>query len=411
MWKTLKIIDFSTYQQIHKPYYYDYYIFYYIFVLVIQRRLSTLKIICSQKLLANAVATVQKGVSSKTAMPILKGILVETTEDKIKLVGNDLELGIETYINGEIITEGSIVIDSKLFGDIIRKLPDSFVQIESDVDNNIYIKCEHSDFKIKGYSAEEYPKLPEVDENRFYELPTDLFKSMIKQTVFAISQDETKPILMGELLEIENNHMSLVAIDGYRLAIRSGEIENFIGNNKVIIPGKALNEINRILSSEEDNNFKIAFTDKHGLFLIKNTKIITRLLEGEFINYKQIIPREYNLSVKVDTKKLLNSIERASLLAKEGKNNLVKLSIRDDNMIITSNSEIGNVHEEIPIVLEGEDLDIAFNSRYFIEALKIIDSEEIYLEFTTNVSPCIVKPGDGSSYIYLLLPVRISANG
>lgn len=369
-----------------------------------------MKIICSQKLLSNKVTTVQKGVSSKTTIPLLKGILIETLDDKIKLVGNDLELGIETYINGEIIKEGSIVIDSRLFGDIIRKLPDSFVEIETDLENNIYIKCETSEFKIKGHSSDEYPKLPDLDESRCYELPEDLFKNMVKQTVFAISQDETKPILMGELLEIENDDISLVAIDGYRLAIRSGEIENFIGNNKVIIPGKTLNEINRILSSEEEGNLKIAFTDKHGLFIIKDTKIITRLLEGEFINYKQLMPREYNLRVKVKTKKLLNSIERASLLAKEGKNNLVRFSIRDDNMIITSNSDIGNVHEEIPITLEGEDLDIAFNSRYFIEALKIIDSEEIYLEFTTNVSPCILKPVDGVKYIYLLLPVRVSSS-
>ncbi|SHH30461.1 DNA polymerase III subunit beta [Tepidibacter thalassicus] len=367
-----------------------------------------MKIICNQKLLANKVGTVQKGVSNKTTIPILKGILIETIDNKIKLIGNDLELGIETFLDGEIIEEGSIVIDSKLFGDIIRKLPDSFVEITTDTENNVYIKCENSEFKIKGHSSEEYPKLLDVDENRFYEISQNLFKNMIKQTVFAISQDETKPILMGELLEIENNNISLVAIDGYRLAIRSDKIENFIGNSKVIIPGKALNEVNKILS--EEGNFKIAFTDKHCLFLIKDTKIITRLLEGEFINYRQLIPREYNLRVQVNTKKLLNSIERASLLAKEGKNNLVKFSIRDDNMIITSNSEIGNVYEEVPILLEGEDLDIAFNSRYFIEALKIIDSEEIYLEFTTNVSPCILKPVDEIEYIYLLLPVRISAN-
>ncbi|CAH2215334.1 DNA polymerase III subunit beta [Tepidibacter aestuarii] len=368
-----------------------------------------MKIICNQKLLANKVSTVQKGVSNKTTLPILKGIFIETVDNRIKLIGNDLDLGIETFLDAEIIEEGSIVIDSRLFGDIIRKLPDSLVEITTDLDNNICITCESSEFKIKGHDPSEYPKPEELDENRFYELPEELFKNMIKQTVFAISQDESKPILMGELLEVHDNDINLVAIDGYRLAIRSSNIENNVGNSKVIIPGKALNEVNRILS-EEEGNFKIAFTDKHCLFLVKDTKIITRLLEGEFINYNQLIPREYNLRVKVDTKKLLNSIERASLLAKEGKNNLVKFSIRDDNMTITSNSEIGNVHEEIPIVLEGEDLDIAFNSRYFIEALKILDCDEIYLEFTTNVSPCILKPVNGDQYIYLLLPVRVSAN-
>ncbi|OPJ55458.1 DNA polymerase III subunit beta [Alkalithermobacter paradoxus] len=369
-----------------------------------------MKLISSQRKLSTAINTVQKAVSSKSTLPLLKGILIQAVDDKIQLVGNDLELGIESYIDGQVIEEGSIVIDSKLFGDIIRKLPDSSVVIEVDSDNMIHIKCESSDFKIKGHCSDEYPKLPDLDEDRFYEIPEDLFKNMIKQTVFAISQDETKPILMGELLEIENNNISLIAIDGYRLAIRSGQIINNIGDIKVIIPGKALNEINRILSGDEGKNIKVAFTDKHALFLIDETKIITRLLEGEFINYKQLLPKEYNLRVKVPTKTLLNCIERTSLLAKEGKNNLVKFSIRDDIMIATSNSEIGNVQEEIFITLEGEDLDIAFNSRYLIEGLKVIESEEIYIEFTTNVSPCIVKPEDGIKYIYLLLPVRISSS-
>ena len=368
-----------------------------------------MNIICSQKLLANKIATVQKGVSTKTTIPLLKGILLETVDDNIKLVGNDLELGIETYLSGQIVEEGSIVIDSRLFGDIIRKLPDSFVEISTDNNNNITIKCEKSEFKIKGHSSYDYPKLPHVDESTFYEFNAELFKNMVRQTVFAISQDETKQILMGELLELENHKISIVAVDGYRLAIRSGVINNYIGNNKVIIPGKALNEIHRILSSDEDEVFNIAFTDKHALFTIKDIKITTRLLEGEFMNYKHLIPREYNLRVKVNTKNLLNSIERASLLAKEGKNNLVKLEVRDDYMTISSNSEIGNVHEEIKIVLEGEDIDIAFNSRYLIEALKIIDSEEIYMELTTNVSPCIIKPTDDTQYIYLLLPVRIQS--
>ncbi|KXZ40763.1 DNA polymerase-3 subunit beta [Alkalithermobacter thermoalcaliphilus JW-YL-7 = DSM 7308] len=369
-----------------------------------------MKLICSQQTLSNAISTVQKAVSSKTTLPILKGLLLECVQDKLYLIGNDLELGIQSCIDADVFDEGSVVIDSRLFGDIIRKLPNAPVEIYTDNEFNIYIKCEFSEFKIKGLSPEDYPRLPDVDEEMFYQIPEDLFKNMIKQTVFAISQDETKPILMGELLEIEGDNISLIAIDGYRLATKTGQINNNVGNIKVIIPGKALNEINRILAGDEGREIKISFTEKHALFLIDNTKIITRLLEGEFINYKQILPKEYNLRVKVSTKKLLSCIERASLLAKEGKNNLVKFSIRDDIMLVTSNSEIGNVQEEISISLEGEDLDIAFNSRYLMEGLKVIDSEEIYLEFTTNVSPCIIKPEDGEKYIYLLLPVRISSS-
>lgn len=368
-----------------------------------------MKLICNQKLLSNKISTVQKAISNKTTLEILKGILLKAEDTNLKLTGYDLELGIETYVQSEIIESGSIIVNSKLFGDIIRKLPDSFIEIETDEDNNVYINCENSRFKIKGDKASDYPQLPEVDNYRLYDIPQDLLKNMIRQTVFAISQDQTKPILMGELLEIDNNNINLIAIDGYRLAVRGGQVENNLDNNKVIIPGKTLNDINGLLSNDEDT-IKIGMDEKNAVFIVNETRIITRLLEGEFIDYKKLLPREYNLRVKVKTKNLLNSIERASLLAQSEKNNLIKLSIRDESMAITSNSERGNVYEEVKIDLEGEYLDIAFNSRYLIEALKIIDSDEIYLEFTTNVNPCIIKPVDEVKYTYLLLPVRISSN-
>jgi DNA polymerase III subunit beta len=367
-----------------------------------------MKLICNQKLLSHKISIVQKAISNKTTLDILKGILLKTEDGNLKLTGYDLELGIQTYTQAEIIEPGSIIVNSRLFGDIIRKLPDSFIEIETDEDNNVYINCENSRFNIKGDSPIEYPQLPEVDEYSLYEIPQDLLKNMIKQTVFAISQDQTKPILMGELLEIDNNNINLIAIDGYRLAVRGGQIKNDIGNNKVIIPGKTLSDINSLISNEEDN-IKIGIDEKNAVFIVNETKIITRLLEGEFIDYKKLLPREYNLRVKAKTRDFLNSIERASLLAQSEKNNLIKLSIRDESIAITSNSERGNVYEEVKIQLEGEYLDIAFNSRYLIEALKIIDSDEIYLEFTTNVNPCIIKPVGEVKYTYLLLPVRISS--
>ena len=231
---------------------------------------------------------------------------------------------------------------------------------------------------------------------------------MIKQTVFAISDNKIKPILMGELLEIVDGNISLVAIDGYRLAVRSATVDNVSNNAKAIIPGKALTDVNSLLSTEED--IQLGFDDKNAIFIIEDTKIITRLLEGDFIDYKKLLPREYNSKVKLNTKELLNSIERASLLSQSEKNNLIKLSIRDNSMAITSNTDRGNVYEEVSLELEGDYLDIAFNSRYFIEGLKNIDSEEIFIEFTTNVNPCIIKPADEVKYTYLLLPVRISSN-
>jgi len=367
-----------------------------------------LKIICNHKLLAHKIGISQKAINGKTTLELLKGILISAKDNQLKLTGYDLEIGIETYAQAEIIEEGEIVVNARLFGDIIRKLPDSFVEIETDNENNVYINCVNSRFKIKGDSAKEYPRLPEVKEEDLYNIPQDLLKNMIKQTVFAISQDQTKPILMGELLEIVDGNISLVAIDGYRLAVRSCTVNNMMNNAKVIIPGKTLTDVNSLLSSEDD--VRLGFDEKNAIFIINDTKIITRLLDGEFIDYKKLLPREHNSKVKLNTKDLLNSIERASLLSQSEKNNLIKLSIRDDVMAITSNTDKGNVYEEVSLQLEGDYLDIAFNSRYFLEGLKNIDSEEIYIEFTTNVNPCIIRPADEVKYTYLLLPVRISSN-
>lgn len=367
-----------------------------------------MKIICNPKSLANKIGITQKAINSKTTLDVLKGIFLSTQENQLKLTGYDLEIGIETFVQAEIVEEGEIVVNSRLFGDIIRKLPDSFVEIETDSENNVYINCVNSRFKIKGDSAKEYPRLPDVQEENLYTIPQDILKNMIKQTVFAISQDQSKHVLMGELLEIENNNISLVAIDGYRLAVKSCELNYMEKSIKVIIPGKALNDINSLLSSEDD--VKLGFDDKNAIFIINETRVITRLLEGEFIDYQKLLPREYNTKIKLNTKSLQNSIERASLLSESEKNNLIKLSIRDNAMAITSNTEKGNVYEEVNLELEGDYLDVAFNSRYFIEGLKNIDSEDIFIEFTTNINPCIIKPVDGTKYTYLLLPVRMSSN-
>ncbi len=366
-----------------------------------------MKIICSQKNLSNAVNIVQKAVSTKTTLPILKGILLEAKNGNLKLVGNDLDIGIENHFKTDVIREGSIVISSKIFTDIVRKLPSADIEIEVDDDNNVYIRCENSDFKLVGQPAEEFPDLPYVEEYNTYSIDQDLLRNMIRQTIFAASQDETRPILTGSLIEIVNNEISMVAIDGYRLALRKAYIDSSV-DNKAVIPSKTLSEVNRILGNESEGTINISFTDKHILFSLDETKIVSRLLEGEFINYKQIIPRENESKAKVKTKDFLDSIERASLLAKEGKNNLIKLSIKDDIMSISSNVEIGSVKEDVRIELEGNDLDIGFNSKYLIEALKVIDSEEIDMEFTTSVSPCVIRPSDNDNYTYLVLPVRLS---
>ena len=367
-----------------------------------------MKFSCHQKTLINSISIVQKALSSKTTLPILKGIYIEVLDGYLKLVATDLEIGIEHLIEVNTYDKGSVVVDARLFSDIIRKLPEEEVHIHLEENNQLYIKCENSEFNIVSYNSQDFPELPSIEENDFYEIPQDLFKNMIRQTVFATSQDESRPVLTGALLEIEGEFINMVALDGYRLALRKGKIKANKGN-KVIIPSKTLNEMNRIITEDEEN-IRMTITENHALFIINNTKIISRLLEGEFINYKQILPKENKTKVKVKTKTILDSIERASLVAREGKNNLVKFKISDNKMIITSNSELGKVYEELFISLEGNEIEIAFNSKYFIDVLKIVEDEEVYLEFTTNLSPGILKPVSNDNYIYLILPVRLSSN-
>lgn len=367
-----------------------------------------MKLFCNQKDLANAINVVQRAVSSKTTLPILKGILLEAYDHKLKLTGNDMNIGIETYINANIETEGSIVLSSRLFGEIIRKLPNALIEIEILENATVVIRCEKSEFTLVGQGADEFPNIPEVNEENSYKLDHDLLKDMIRQTIFAISQDETRPILTGSLVEIEDGKLTMVSIDGYRLAIRKAQIKSE-QNNRAVVPGKTLNETLKILSGFENNNdVKISFTDKHILFSMENVKVVSRLLEGEFINYSQIEPKECKSKVTVNLSEFSHGIERASLLARESKNSSIKLAIKDDLITITSTVEVGSAHEEVKIKLDGQDIEIGFNPKYILDALKVIDSEDIQIELTTSVSPCVMKPLDSENYVYIVLPVRMA---
>ncbi|MDI6619189.1 MAG: DNA polymerase III subunit beta [Clostridiales bacterium] len=366
-----------------------------------------MKFICYKNELLNSISIVQKAVTGKSTLPILDGILIKSVENVLSLTATDLDFGIETKVNCTVQSNGSVVLNSRLFGDIIRKLPDEDIEIEVDDSFNTTIKCGKSKFNLVGQSPDEFPELPSINENAMYTIKQDFLRDMIKDVIFAAAQDETRPILTGVLFEVKNSILSMVALDAYRLALKSAPL-NSKDNISAVIPAKALNEVSKILVSSDD--VSITFTPNHILFKLENTKIISRLLQGEFINYRQIIPEEYKHRVKVNPKNLLDSIERASLLAKEENTNLIKMDIKEDNMIITSNSKYGNVYEEVPIELEGDNIQIAFNSKYFIDALRIIDKDEIYLEFTSSVSPCILKTSDDNSYIYLILPVRLFAD-
>ncbi len=365
-----------------------------------------MKFTCSQNNFLEAVLTVQKAVSARSSTLLLEGILLETQKDVLKLVGTNLDLGIETYIEADIREEGSVVIPSRLLSEIIRKLPDAEIEVTLLGNYSVKIVCLNSLVTLQGFAPDEYPSLPDISESEPIEISKMLLAKMIRETIFAVATDESRPVLTGSLLEVEDGEVTMVSLDGYRLALQKGRIESSAGHRKVIIPGKSLGEIGRIIDGSDDN-ISITISDRHVLFDLGYTRIISRVLEGEFINYRQIIPEDYRTRVKVDTKILTSSIERASLIAREGKNNLIKLNLQDQKMTITANSESGQVYEEIPVLLEGKDLEIAFNARYFMDMLKAIPDQEICMDLTTNVSPCVIRPIKGSDYTYLLLPVRI----
>ncbi len=370
-----------------------------------------MKFSCNQQTLSRALNTVSKAVTSRTTIPILKGILLEASQDNIlTLSASDLDLSIEKRIDVNVEEEGSVVVSARLFSDIVRKLPNEDILIEEQENNNIVIKCLSSEFTIVGQPADEFPNIGEINEEKKLSLEKDILKEMIKKTSFAASIDESKGIIVGVLIEMEKESLNMVALDGFRMAITREAMKNE-ENKKIIIAARILNEINKIISENEDSKEIFFILDeKKAVFLLDETKIVLRLLEGDFIKYNDILPKEHKCRVVVSRSEMLNSIERASLLAKEGKNNLIKLSIFRDKIIITSRSEEGNVKEEVFIEKEGMDLDIGFNSKYILDVLKVVNDEQIVMEFNTSVSPCLIKPIEGMAYEYLVLPVRISAN-
>ncbi|HEY8362881.1 MAG TPA: DNA polymerase III subunit beta [Tissierellaceae bacterium] len=364
-----------------------------------------MKLKVNQRDLSKHINIAQKGISSKATLPILDGLLLDASKGRLKIVGTDLDIGVETYLDCEIENEGSIVVNSRIFGDIVRKLPDAPIYIEVE-NNNINVKCENSEFNIIGSSPKEYPSLPVLIGKNTFQLPNDLFKSAIRQTVFATSQDDARPYLTGVLLELSENSVSFVALDGYRLALRKLPIKTDL-DVKMIIPGRTLNELSRIIEDDE-NNITIYATQNHVVFNIGDTLVYSRLLEGKFFNYKEIIRKEHKTSAVVNRRAFQDSLERASLLAKEEKANLIKLSLKDGKIYIKSNSEIGYVNEFVDAEISGDDINIAFNSRYLLEGIKVIDSEDIQLNFMGELNPCIINPLDDENYTYLVLPVRLA---
>ena len=360
---------------------------------------------CEKQEILEGISTVQKAITGKSTMPILEGIYIKTNETSLTLIGSDMDVSIQTTVNANIIEQGSIVIDAKIFGEIIRKLPNATIKIETLENQIIRITCEKSVFDVVYMNTNEFPELPEINEDLKISVKQNILKNMIKGTSFAIAQDETRPILQGILFEVKNKNLNLVALDGYRLAIRSEFLDTDI-DIEVVIPGKTLNEVSKILE-DVDDIVNITFTNNHILFNLEKTKIISRLLEGKFINYNSLLPQEHKLLVDVNRQELQNAIERASLMAKDGNTNLIKLDIQQDNLVITSNSQLGKVREEMSIKLQGDEVQIAFNSRYLLDVLKNVEDDEVVMKMTSGISPCVIEEKEMKYiFLYLQMPIR-----
>ena len=370
-----------------------------------------MKFTCSQAALLRAINTCSKAVSVRTTIPILKGILINVENGRVKMTSSDLNMSIETSFDAQNTVNGSTVVPAKLLGDIVRKLPNSLVSITTEKEyGKLSLNCLGSDFDIVSLPAEEFPLVGGVSSRDFIELKKDEFKDLINKSVFSASIDEKKGILTGCLLNINRNMIEAVALDGFRMAIVRKE-SNIDKEKTVIIPANILSEIYKILNEDSGSDeISVLFEEKKAEFLTEDTRIIARLLEGEFIKYESILPSSWNTRITVNREDMLNSIERASLFAKEGKNNLIKIKINKDSLDIESRSEEGYVNEKLGADVQGEELLIGFNSKYLLDVLKVLGDEEIVFELGSSLSACLIKPAEGNGYTYLVLPVRISVS-
>jgi len=370
-----------------------------------------MKILCEKEKLIKGLNSIQGVTNSKTTLPILQGILIQTNNNEVKLTTNDNELGIEYIFSCNVKEQGAIVVDSKMFSEIIRKLPDSEIKIELKNNNILEIECLDSLYKLSTMNPEEFPELPVIEIEKSIKISDVKLKSMIKKSIIAISLDETKPIFTGCLLEVDKNNIKLVSIDGFRLAYTNETINNN-AQFKCVIPGKTLNEINKILL-EEGIDVTIGIANNQVMFLIDNCKVISRLLEGEFLNYETVIPKTKDTRIKVKTQEIIKALERVSLVSfsieEKSRKFPVKFAITVGKLTLTCDGKNGNESkEELYLETEGKDLNIGFNHKYLLDALKACDDEEIYIDYGSNIAPCLIKPIENESYLFMVLPVRLT---
>jgi len=360
--------------------------------------------------LLNGINIVLKAVPSKTTMPILECILIDASDNQIRLTANDMELGIETKVEGSILSRGKIALDAKLLSEIVRKLSggESEIIIESDEKFNTTISCDNSIFHIQGKNGEEFSYLPYIERDHYICLSQFTLKEVIRQTLFSISANDSNKMMTGELFQVIDNELKVVSLDGHRMSIRKVTLKDHYQNIKVIVPGKTLGEVSKILGGDNEKDVLIFFSKNHILFEFDNTVVVSRLIEGEYFRIDQMLSSDYETKVTVNKRDFLDCIERASILIRENDKKPIIINITDNSMQLKLNSSFGSMNAEVMIRKTGKDIMIGFNPKFLIDALRIIDDENVDLYMMNPKSPCFIKDVD-ESYIYLILPVNFNA--
>lgn len=367
-----------------------------------------MKLICSKNNLQKSVSIVMKAVPSKTTMPILECILIDASAGEIKFTTNDMELGIETKVEGQILEKGIIAIDAKIFSDIVRKLPDNDVTIETNSNMQAMITCEKARFAISGKSGDDFACLPYVERQECITISQFTLKELVRQTIFSIAVNENNKMMTGELFEVNENSLKVASLDGHRISIRKVELKETYNHHKVIVPGKTLTEVSKILSGETEDEVNLFFTENHILFEFDDTVVVSRLIEGKYFNIDQMLSSDYETKVTINKKEFLDCIDRATLLVKESDRKPIIITITEGMMELKINSDIGSMNEEIDIEKEGRDIMIGFNPKFLMDALRVIDDETVDIYLVNSKAPCFIRNQE-ESYIYLILPVNFTA--
>ncbi len=365
-----------------------------------------MKVTFSKNELVQAVSNVQRAVSTKNSIPALEGILIKAYDHKALLCGYDLEIGIKTEIDATIIEEGDIVLSAKLFSDIVRRMPDELITIETDDKLITYINSGVADYQVVGISSYEYPELPSFDELESFSINGNILKSMIKQTYFAISDNQSKPIYTGSLFDLKSGVLNLVSIDGFRMAVRK---ERITGDNNFnfIVPGKTLSEVLK-MNCDDETEIKVIVGKKHVVFKIDNYSIVSRLIEGKFLDYAGTVPNGAETTLRVKTREIASSVERMSLLTNEKLQSPVRVIVADNGIKLLCTTAVGKASDYIDLAFDGSEVEIGFNNRYLLDAIKNSETDELIFEFNGPLKPLKILPTEGDSFIFLVVPMRLA---